>query len=97
MGVQKKPGGHLYFSGLRTRSGLVTTSQRSEKSAFTISPTIFTLPARIPSEDLNGLRLTGPIVAIGRPRLVTVTVPPSSAIWFRSARHFALNSVALTT
>src|SRR3989442_12116350 len=35
-------------------------------------------------------------VATGRPRLVTVIVPPPSSISSRRARHFVLNSVAVS-
>src|SRR5206468_2562091 len=57
----------------------------------------FDLPDRIPLGDFNVCVLAGPIVATGRPRLVTVTVVPFSSISSNKARHLALNSVAPMT
>ena len=70
-------------------------SQR--RGVFTMSPAILTLPARIPMGDLKspfGTRLT---TTTGRPRRVTVIVPPVVSTSSIRPRHLALNSVAETT
>lgn len=73
------------------------TSQRPDLSAVRIPFGMRTLPAQAPSDDTSGFLRTGPTLAIGRPRLVTVMAPPVRAISSGKARHLALNSVALTT
>src|SRR5262249_54171168 len=63
---------------------------------FTMSPTILTLPARMPIGDLKRFFLAGLTTATGRPRLVTVIVSPLDSSSSIKPRHFALNSVADT-
>jgi hypothetical protein len=74
----------------------LTTSQRSEVSRFTISPTISILPAKRPLSDFHRFFFTGWRTATGRPRFVTVIVSLRSSTSSKNARHFALNSVAVT-
>src|ERR1035441_10587942 len=75
----------------------LTASQSSDISASRKSSGMVTLPIHAPSRDFQGDRGAGRTVASGRPRLVIVMLPPRSPISSRSARHFALNSVTLTT
>ena len=61
---------------------------------------ISNLPFKLPIVDLNGrfrTGWTGSTVAMERPRLVTVIVPPLALTSSINSRHFALNSVAVTT
>src|SRR5262245_56845405 len=62
-----------------------------------MSPTISTLPFHAPIDDFLGFRFGGTSAATTRPRLVTVMVLPFTSTSSSRARHFALNSVALTT
>jgi hypothetical protein len=64
---------------------------------LTISPTILPWPAKRFLGDFHTGFFAAETVATGRPRLVTVIVPPCSSISSSSARHFALNSVAPMT
>ena len=66
-----------------------------QRSVFTISPTISPLPTSAPRGYFHFRAFTGCNFATGRPRLVTVIVPPVSSTSSNKARHLALNSVAL--
>ena len=72
-------------------------AQSHSKFVFTMSPSIWTLPSKTPLGDFHRFLFAGPTVATGRPRFVTVIVPPLASTSSSNARHFALNSVALTT
>lgn len=58
----------LYFSR--------ATSHKSGRSAISRSSEMWTLPDHAPSEDFHGRLRAGDTVATGRPRRVTVMVPP---------------------
>lgn len=68
----------------------------SELSAIRISSGICILPFNMPLDERLRAGGGGPTVATGRPRLVTVIVPPVRLTSSSSERHFALNSVAVT-
>ncbi len=91
VGVEQQSG----RQGLSPRSGLTSASHSSDGP--TRSPAIRPCPAKAPMGDRSfGLR-AGPSVATGMPRFVIVMLEDSSETSSNRARHFALNSVALTT
>src|SRR5687768_16730175 len=90
--VEQKTNAQSYSSGFS-----FNTSQRCDVSAINKSSEISTFPIHDPSSDFHAFAFTGLTRASGLPRFVIVIVPPRVPTSSNSDRHFALNSVTLTT
>ena len=87
---KKRGSNDLPYSGRKA-------SHKSAASLFTISPTIWALPAQLLVRDFDVPRFTGSTIATECPRLVILIDSLPRCTSSSKDRHLAWNSVAFTT